>query len=97
MFDAAVASGRSAHGARAPPAGEARAGACVVVGAGKSAAVMAAAVEDAWPDVPLSGLVVTRYGHGYPTRRVEVLEASHPVPDAAGGRRRRRLLDALRG
>ena len=69
----------------------------VVVGAGKSAAVMAAAVEAAWPDVPLSGVVVTRYGHGHPTSRIEVLEASHPVPDAAGAAGARRILDAVAG
>ena len=59
-------------------------GRCIVVGAGKSAAAMALAVELAWPDVDLSGVVVTRYGHGVPTRRITVREASHPVPDAAG-------------
>lgn len=72
-------------------------GRVVVVGAGKSAAVMSAAVEAAWPDVPLSGVVVTRYGHGYPTARIEVLEASHPVPDAAGAAAARRILDAVTG
>lgn len=56
-------------------------GRCIVVGGGKSAAVMAATLEDAWPDVPLEGTVVTRYGHAVPTRRIEVIEASHPVPD----------------
>ena len=45
---------------------------------------MAAAVEAAWPDVPLSGLVITRYGHSAPTRAIEVVEAGHPMPDAAG-------------
>ncbi|GGH41734.1 hydroxypyruvate reductase [Cribrihabitans marinus] len=59
-------------------------GRCIVIGAGKSAAAMALAVERAWPDVDLSGVVVTRYGHGVPTRRITVREASHPVPDAAG-------------
>jgi glycerate-2-kinase len=72
-------------------------GRVVVVGAGKSAAVMAAAVEAAWPDVPLSGLVVTRYGHGYPTSRIEVAESSHPVPDAAGAAAAARLLELVRG
>jgi hydroxypyruvate reductase len=63
-----------------PPAGR-----TVVVGAGKAAAAMAAAVERHWPnDAPLSGLVVTRYGHGMPTTRIRVVEAAHPVPDAAG-------------
>ncbi|MDD7973288.1 glycerate kinase type-2 family protein [Roseinatronobacter alkalisoli] len=60
------------------------AGRCIVVGAGKSAAAMARAVEAAWPDVDLSGLVVTRYGHAVSTDRIEVREAAHPVPDSAG-------------
>ncbi len=64
-----------------PPAGR-----TVVIGAGKAAAAMAQAVETHWPpDRPLSGLVVTRYGHGVgPLPRIEVVEAAHPVPDAAG-------------
>ncbi|MCI0752987.1 glycerate kinase type-2 family protein [Teichococcus vastitatis] len=70
-------------------------GRVVVVGAGKSAAVMAAAVEEAWPDQPLSGLVITRYGHAVPTRRIEVVEASHPVPDAAGEAAARRVLKVV--
>ncbi len=72
-------------------------GRCVVVGAGKSAAVMAAALEDAWPDVPLSGVVVTRYDHAVPTRRIEVLQSSHPVPDANGETAARRILETVRG
>jgi len=64
----------------APPAGR-----TVVVGAGKAAASMARAVELAWPaGAPLDGLVVTRYAHGMPTERVQVVEAGHPVPDEAG-------------
>lgn len=59
-------------------------GRCIVIGAGKSAAAMAQAVEQAWSDVNLSGVVVTRYGHSVPTRRIKVREAAHPVPDAAG-------------
>lgn len=59
-------------------------GRCIVVGAGKSAAAMARAVEQAWPDVDLSGVVVTRYGHAVPTERIAVREAAHPVPDQAG-------------
>lgn len=61
-------------------------GRCIVVGAGKSAAAMARAVERAWPDVDLSGVVVTRYGHAIETDRIVVREASHPVPDEAGHR-----------
>ena len=72
-------------------------GRSIVVGAGKSAAVMAAALEDAWPEVPLSGVVVTRYGHSVPTSRIEVLESSHPVPDANGEKAARRLLETVRG
>lgn len=62
------------------------AGRCIVVGAGKSAAAMARAVESAWPDVDLSGVVVTRYGHAIETDQIVVREASHPVPDEAGHR-----------
>ena len=59
---------------------------------------MAAAVEAHWPEAsPLEGLVVTRYGHGAPTRRIEVVEASHPVPDAAGETAARRILDLVQG
>ena len=56
----------------------------LVVGAGKAAASMAVAVERAWPDAEVNGLVITRYAHGLPTRRVRVIEAGHPVPDEAG-------------
>jgi glycerate 2-kinase len=55
-----------------------------VVGAGKASAAMAAAVEAAWPDADLSGLVVTRYGHAAPCARIKIIEAGHPVPDATG-------------
>ena len=58
-------------------------GRVVVVGAGKASAAMAQAVEQAW-DGPLSGLVVTRYGHAVPCARIEIVQAAHPVPDAAG-------------
>lgn len=82
MYDAAVA---AADPARTVPAAlpAAPTGRTVVVGAGKAAAAMAAAVEAHWQQ-PLEGLVITRYGHAAPTRRIEVLEAGHPVPDAAG-------------
>ncbi|MGD0967586.1 MAG: glycerate kinase [Candidatus Aquilonibacter sp.] len=81
MFDAAVASAdpRRVLASHLPPPPSGR---VIVVGAGKSAALMAAALEAAWPDVPLEGLVVTRYGHAVPTRCIEVMEAAHPVPDA---------------
>ncbi len=72
-------------------------GRAVVVGLGKAAATMARALEEAWPDVALSGVVVTREGHAVPTRRIEVLEARHPVPDARSETGARRLLEAVRG
>ena len=60
-------------------------GRTLVVGAGKAAASMAAAVERNWPaDAPLGGVVITRYHHGMPTQRIRVVEAGHPVPDEAG-------------
>jgi glycerate 2-kinase len=81
LFDTAIAAADPrAVLARHLPA-KPTSGRCIVVGGGKSAAVMAAALEDAWPDVALEGTVVTRYGHAVPTRLIEVIEASHPVPD----------------
>jgi glycerate 2-kinase len=96
LFDAAVtaADPRRVLAAHLPPKPK---GSCIVVGCGKSAAVMAAALEDAWPDVALQGSVVTRYGHAVPTRQIEVIEASHPVPDANSERGARRLLERVRG
>ena len=75
-----------------PPAGR-----TLVVGAGKAAAAMAAAVEAGWPGAaPLEGLVITRYGHGAPTRRIRVVEAGHPVPDEAGEAAARDILALAR-
>jgi glycerate 2-kinase len=71
-------------------------GRTIVVGAGKAAASMAAAVEAHW-NGPLEGLVVTRYGHGIPCKHVEVVEASHPIPDEAGSKATRRILDKVSG
>jgi hydroxypyruvate reductase len=71
-------------------------GRTIVVGAGKAAASMALAVEKNWSG-DLSGLVVTRYGHGAPCQRIEVVEASHPVPDAAGQQAAKRILDKVQG
>ncbi|QFT62606.1 glycerate kinase [Roseivivax sp. THAF30] len=82
MFDAAIAAADPAK-VLAGFLPEKPTGRCIVVGGGKSAASMARAVEAAWPDVDLSGVVVTRYGHAVPTDRIKVLEASHPVPDDA--------------
>jgi hydroxypyruvate reductase len=75
----------------APPKGR-----TIVVGAGKAAAKMARAIEDHWRE-PLSGVVVTRYGHGVPCRRIEVIEAAHPVPDAAGVEGAQRILALVQG
>ena len=97
MFDAAVnaAAPDLAVPANLPPPPRGR---TVVVGAGKAAAAMARAVEARWPaEKPLTGLVVTRYGHGVgPLKRIEVVEASHPVPDAAGEKAAARILDRVR-
>ncbi|HTZ36158.1 MAG TPA: glycerate kinase [Stellaceae bacterium] len=71
-------------------------GRTVVVGAGKAAAAMARAFETLWPG-PLDGIVVTRYGHADRCDRIAVVEASHPVPDAAGEQAARRILDLARG
>jgi len=71
-------------------------GRTIVVGAGKAAAVMARAFEAAW-DGPVEGLVVTRYGHAVPTARIEVVEASHPVPDEAGYLAARRMMAMVHG
>jgi glycerate 2-kinase len=89
LFDAAVTRALPLQNTPAflPPVPKGR---TLVLGAGKAAGAMAHAVEALWPqDAPLSGMVVTRYGHT-PQRpegvkpRLKVVEASHPVPDAAG-------------
>jgi len=95
MFDAAIASAQPAicippHLPAIPH------GRLIVVGAGKAAAAMARAVEDNWPG-PLSGVVVTRYGYAVPCNHIQVLEAAHPVPDAAGLLGAQRVLEAVRG
>ena len=71
-------------------------GRTVVIGAGKASGAMAKALEDAW-EGPIEGLVVTRYGYRVPTSRLEVVEAAHPVPDAAGREAARRILELVRG
>jgi glycerate 2-kinase len=71
-------------------------GRTIVVGAGKASAAMAAAVERHWQG-PLEGLVVTRYGHGVPCKRIEIVEASHPVPDERGRDAARRILEKVQG
>lgn len=90
MFDAAVAAAQPAHclppHLPAPPEGR-----TIVVGAGKASAEMARVLEQHYA-APVGGLVVTRYGHGAPTRSIEIVEAGHPVPDASGERGARRAL-----
>lgn len=77
----------------APPRGR-----TVAVGAGKAGGSMAAAVEAAWPaQAPLEGLVITRYGHALPTRRLRVVEAGHPVPDERGEAAAAEILELARG
>ncbi|MCH4270646.1 glycerate kinase type-2 family protein [Kerstersia gyiorum] len=99
LFDAAV---DAADPARCLPPLVARLRACatggrvVVIGAGKASAAMAAALEQAW-DGPLSGLVVTRYGHAVPCRQIEIIEAAHPVPDDAGAAAAQRMLAQVAG
>jgi hydroxypyruvate reductase len=95
MFDAAIASAQPAVCVppHLPPPPRGR---LIVVGAGKASAAMARAVEDHW-DGPLSGLVVTRYGYAVPCQSVEIVEAAHPVPDAAGLRAAERMLALVGG
>ena len=95
MFQAAVNAAAPALcvPAHLPPRPKGR---TILVGAGKAAASMAAAVEAHW-NGSLEGLVVTRYGHRVPCKHVEVVEASHPVPDEAGSKAARRILDKVSG
>jgi len=102
LYDAAVQRALPAHNTARylPPPPKGR---TLVLGAGKAGGAMAAAVDALWPqDAPLSGLVVTRYHHvppAYKTQpgRIEVVEASHPVPDAAGERAAQRILQLTQG
>ncbi len=95
LFDAAVARADPARVVADflpdPPRGRA-----VVIGAGKASAAMAQAVERAWKHA-IEGLVVTRYGHAVPCERIEVIEAGHPEPDAAGREASRRILELVQG
>ena len=95
LFNAAVASAQPAL-CIPPHLPEAPKGRLVVIGAGKASAAMAKAVEDHWPG-ELSGLVVTRYGYAVPCERIEIVEAAHPVPDAAGMEAARRIKDLVGG
>ena len=102
LFDVAVARAQPAVvlPAHLPPPPRGR---TLVLGAGKAAGAMAQALEAAWPaDAPLRGLVVTRHGHTPPrppgvAARIEIVEAAHPVPDAAGEQAARRLLALTEG
>jgi glycerate 2-kinase len=71
-----------------------RSGRVIVVGAGKAAAAMAEVIEHEWQG-EVSGLVVTRYEHGAACKKIEVVEAAHPVPDDAGERVARRVLELV--
>ncbi len=102
LYDVAVQRALPLHNtvAHLPPPPKGR---TLVLGAGKAGGAMAQAVEALWPhDAPLSGLVVTRYGHTPPRpeglpERIEVVEASHPVPDAAGLQAAERILALTQG
>jgi hydroxypyruvate reductase len=95
MFGAAVAAAQPALRVPAclpaPPKGR-----TVVIGAGKASGAMAQALERHWPG-PLTGLVVTRYGYAVPCERIRIVEAAHPVPDAAGLEAARQILLAVQG
>jgi hydroxypyruvate reductase len=95
LFDAAIAAADPALCVppHLPPDDGGR---LIVIGAGKASAAMARAVEDHWSG-PLDGLVVTRYGHGVPCQRIEIVEAAHPVPDAAGELAAQRMLAKVHG
>lgn len=96
MFEAAIRSAQPElcipHHLPPPPKGR-----LIVIGAGKASAAMARAVEDNWPGEIYAGLVVTRYGYAVPCRRIEIVEAGHPVPDAAGLAAAKRMLDLVQG
>jgi glycerate 2-kinase len=95
MFDAAVAAALPdkviARHLPKPPKGR-----TIVIGAGKASAAMAKAFEQNWPHA-IEGLVVTRYGHGVPCKRIRIVEAAHPVPDAAGAQAAADILQMVQG
>jgi glycerate 2-kinase len=93
MFDAAIASAQPAL-CIPPHLPQAPRGRVIVIGAGKASAAMAQAVERNWPR-QLSGLVVTRYGYAVPCTQIEIVEAAHPVPDAAGMHAAERMLELV--
>lgn len=95
MFSAAVAAAQPElcipPNLPSPPRGR-----LIVIGAGKASAAMARAVENCWQGA-LEGLVVTRYGYAVPCKKIEIVEAAHPVPDAAGNDAARRILKLVSG
>ena len=95
MFDAAILAAQPGRclppHLPAPPKGR-----TLVIGAGKASAAMAKALEEHW-SAPLSGIVVTRYGYAVPCRRIEIVEAAHPVPDAAGEIAAKRIVESVSG
>lgn len=95
MFDAAVAAAMPdqcvPQNLPAKPKGR-----TIVVGTGKASAAMAQALEKSW-NGPLSGLIVTRYGHAVACKQIEIVEAAHPVPDDAGTNGARRMLAMVKG
>ena len=95
MFEAAIESAQPGHcvPTHLPEPGKGR---TIVIGAGKASSAMAQALENNW-DGPLSGLVVTRYGYAVPCRRIEIVEAAHPVPDQAGLHAAQRMMELVRG
>ena len=95
MFDAAIEAAQPARclPPHLPPAPKGR---TIVVGAGKASAAMARVFESHWPG-SMEGLVVTRYGYAVPCRKIEIVEAAHPVPDAAGLAAARRIAALVKG
>jgi glycerate 2-kinase len=95
MFDAAVAAAQSSH-CLPPHLPEPPKGRTIVIGAGKASAEMARVLEQHWSG-PLEGLVVTRYGYAVPCTRIDIMESSHPVPDAASVMAAQRILAQVSG
>lgn len=95
LFTAAVAAADPVQALR-PHLPDRPKGRTVVIGAGKGAAQLAAAFETLW-DGPVEGVVVTRYGYAVPCETIRVLEAAHPVPDAAGMEASAALMKAVEG
>jgi glycerate 2-kinase len=96
IFDAAVDSADPTKVVprHLPPSPKGR---CIVVGAGKASAAMAAALDAAWSEVDLAGVVVTRSGHAVAAGRIEIIEAAHPVPDEMSVVASTRMLKAVQG